>query len=289
MTTLIAWASIDEDKTSAVYMASDSRLSWNKLGSWDSARKIFASEKHPEILGYTGDALFCSQVLSQVIAFIDSCAPLQEANDLSEKYERVESLIKRAFSSYPQQFCLPTFSIIYLTRIDSRWGSCTFRWKAGSGWEDKLVHTIPMSWADVRQAGSDIEKQLRAVIFVREGSGGIKFRQFYSNSEWKKKLPLLSRGIFGAFSDFIDTEHGYRDPMTGGVPQVSGLYSKYAAQKIGFVQNSERYLYGIVISPDDYQGDVRWVNRTFETCAPLNGMLIPGGQRQPAPYSKSTR
>ncbi len=286
MTTLIAWAAIDDKNTSAIYMASDSRLSWDKYGIWDSGRKIFVSEIYPEVLGYTGDALFCSQVLSQVIAFIDSCAPIKNVSDFPTKFERIESLIKRAFSSYPQQFCLPTFSILYLTRIGAQWGACTFNWQAGAGWSDKLIHNIPMTWEEVRRAGKDENSQSRAVLFVSAGSGGAKFRGFYLESEWSKKLPLLSRGIFGAFSDFIEAN---RDPLTGGTPQLCGLYRDLKATKIGFVKDNERYLYGIAISPDDYQGNVRWVNRTFENCEPRTGELIPGGQRQPAPYFKSTR
>jgi hypothetical protein len=283
MTTLIAWAAIDQNNTSAVYIASDSRFTWGEQGVWNAGRKIFASENYPEILGYTGDALFCSQVLSQVIAFIDSCAPLENVGDFSIKYDRIESLIKRAFSSYPQRFCLPTFSIVYLTRITTQWGACMFSWNAGKGWSDKVVHKVPMTWADVAQAGQDENSRRRKVIFVSEGSGGAKFREFYSASEWSKKLPLLSRGIFGAFCDFIETN---RDPLTGGNPQLSGLYRRFKAQKIGFVEGESRYLYGIAISPEDYQGNVRWVNRTFENCGVLTGEIIPREQRQPAPYIK---
>lgn len=280
MTTLIAWASIDDRGTSAVYMASDSRLSWEKYDAWDSGRKIFASEKYPEILGYTGDALFCTQVLSQVIAFIDSCAPLSGLTELDLKYDYVESLIERAFSSYPTQFCLPNFSILYLTRVGSTWGSCTFGWAADSGWQPRKVHEIPMTWTEVLAKDAFLPSQAGAVLFVSEGSGGEKFRKHYNESEWLSKLPLYSRGIFGAFTDFIESG---KDDKTGGKPQLSGLYRNFEAKKIGFADGDLRYLYGIAVAPNDYQQSVRWVNRTFENCTPLSGTRLPGAQRQPAP------
>lgn len=286
MTTLIAWAAIDDRSTSAVYMASDSRLTWEAGGMWDSGRKIFASEFYPEILGYSGDAVFCTQVLGQIVAYIDSCAPLNNVAIFEEKYDRIKSLLVRSFSSYPKQFCLPGFSVFYLTRIGRKWGGCTFSWSADTGWAQRVGSDIPMSGEDICQAGKDENSKLRTVMFVSAGSGGEKFREFYLGSEWSKKLPLLSRGIFGAFCDFIETNH---DPMTGGTPQISCLYRSLNARKIGFVKDKKRYLYGIEISPDDYQGDVRWVNRIFENCLPSTGNIIPGGQRQPAPYSKSTR
>lgn len=286
MTTLIAWASIDERGTSAVYMASDSRLSWEQYDAWDSGRKIFASEKYPEILGYTGDALFCTQVLSQVIAFVDSCAPLSGLTELDLKYDYVEGLIKRAFSSYPTQFCLPNFSILYLTRVGSIWGSCTFEWAADSSWQPRKVHEIPMTWNEVRAKDVFLPSQAGCVLFVSEGSGGEKFRKHYNESEWLSKLPLYSRGIFGAFTDFIESD---KDDKTGGKPQLSGLYRNFEAKKIGFADGDLRYLYGIAVAPDDYQQTVRWVNRTFENCTPLSGTRLPGAQRQPAPKAKMTR
>jgi hypothetical protein len=130
MTTLIAWSAIDQNATTAVYVASDSRLTWGTHGLWDAGRKIFASEKFPEILGYTGDALFCSQVLGQLISFIDTCSPMVALRTHNEKFEKVRALLERAFSKYPQTFCLPKFSILYLTRVGKVWGACTFEWTA---------------------------------------------------------------------------------------------------------------------------------------------------------------
>lgn len=285
MTTLIAWAAIDDRETSAVYMASDSRISWRENDVWDNGRKIFASEKFPEILGYTGDALFCTQVLSQVIAFIDSCAPLSQMMKLDVKFDYVGGLIERAFESYPKQFCLPNFSILYLTRLGKTWGACTFAWTAQEGWQTKNIHRIPMTWAEVHELDSFVVTQASAVIFVSDGSGGEKFRSFYNNSQWIAKLPIYSRGIFGAFTDFIDSAS---DSKTGGKPQISGLYREFEAKKIGFADGDQRFLYGILVSPSDYQAEMRWVNRTFENCHPLSGDRLPGEQRQPAPYAKTT-
>ena len=281
MTTLIAWAAIDQNVATAVYVASDSRLTWGDQGRWDLGRKIFASEKHPEILGYTGDALFCSQVLGQVISFIDTCAPMEMFSTHVEKFQKVRLLLERAFSTYPQTFCLPSFSILYLTRVGRVWGACTFVWTLNIGWSPTTVHTIPETWQQVSQSACDDSNQARSqLIFVSDGSGGAKFRAFYAASPWSKKLPHLSRGIFGAFCDFIDSG---LDPKTGGYPQMSCLYQTMGAQKIGFTEGDGRYLYGIELEAGDLENKVRWVNRMFENCEPRTGRLRPRAQRQPAP------
>lgn len=147
MTTLIAWTAIDQNVATAVYVASDSRLTWGDQGKWDLGRKIFASEKHPEILGYTGDALFCSQVLGQVISFIDTCAPMEMLSTHGEKFLKVRSLLERAFSTYPQTFCLPSFSIFYLTRVGKHWAACTFEWTLEQGVESDERACAPCNGA----------------------------------------------------------------------------------------------------------------------------------------------
>lgn len=280
MTTLIAWAAIDQNVATAVYVASDSRLTWGKQGLWDAGRKIFASEKHPEILGYTGDALFCSQVLGQLISFIDACSPMVNLGTHTEKFEKVRALLERAFSKYPHTFCLPSFSIFYLTRVGKFWGACTFEWTLNQGWSSTREHTIIETAQKLTACGKDDAERAKSLIFVSDGSGGAKFRTFYSASRWSKMLPLLSRSIFSAFCDFIASG---ADPNTGGFPQLSCIYPTKCAQKIGFVEGTGRYLYGIELDGFDLEDDIRWVNRTFENCEPRNGQLRPGAQRQPAP------
>jgi len=264
-------------------MASDSRISWGDTGVWDSGRKIFASEKFPEILGYTGDALFCTQVLGQVVAFIDSCEALSRLTEVERKYDYVQDLVERAFKDYPTEFCLPSFSILYMTRIDNVWGACTFSWAAAGGWAPREVCHIPLNWSEVRQEGRTTEAQTNTVLFVSSGSGGAKFRSFFRSSKWQAKLELYSRSIFGAFVDFINSD---LDEKTGGKPQLAGLYRKFEAKKIGFVEGEQRFLYGIRVAPTDYGRNVRWVNATFENCESASGMRSPHAQPQPIPFSK---
>ena len=60
MTSLLAWVGVDSRHLSSIYLASDSRISWGDVANWDFGRKLFASTKYPEIIGYVGDVLFPS-------------------------------------------------------------------------------------------------------------------------------------------------------------------------------------------------------------------------------------
>lgn len=192
-------------------------------------------------------------------------------------------MLERSFMTYPQTFCLPNFSVFYLTRIGKIWGACTFEWALSRGWSDTKIHTIITTAQQRTECGNSDEARARSVIFVSDGSGGTRFRNFYSNSKWSKHLPLLSRSIFGAFCDFIASTDEQSDPLTGGIPQLSCIYPKGSAQKIGFVEGLRRYLYGIELDAEDIDDTVRWVNNTFENCEPRSGLLRCGAQRQPAP------
>jgi len=77
MTTVIAWISYSDtgespDLPRAMYMASDSRITWgSRVRRWDAGRKIFSPFKEPHIFEYWGDVVFPSLVLGQLVSAID--------------------------------------------------------------------------------------------------------------------------------------------------------------------------------------------------------------------------
>jgi hypothetical protein len=77
MTTLLVWVSYSttgerSDLPRAMYMASDSRITWgSEFRRWDAGRKIFAPVKEPHLFGYCGDVVFPSLVLGQLVSAID--------------------------------------------------------------------------------------------------------------------------------------------------------------------------------------------------------------------------
>lgn len=55
MTSLVVWTGVDSRAPASIYLASDSRLSWDNGDTWDFGRKVFASHRYPDILGYYGE------------------------------------------------------------------------------------------------------------------------------------------------------------------------------------------------------------------------------------------
>lgn len=267
MTTLIAWVACDGAKKSAVYLASDSRLSWGTINYWDFGRKIFASEKHGDILGYCGDALFCSQQLSQIVTYIDSCSSFGSLRNSNQRADSIYDLIRHSFGKYPKDFALPNFSIIYLTRSQKH-----------------HFHAYKITWSkpDVWEMTTLLIPSTSSIITV-DGSGrsGYEIKQQLIK---KTDFGTYSRSYFYALCEFIKSK---KDFATGGAPQISGIYNKGPAKNIGVIYKGQRYIYGLEVPNGDALNNIRWVNETFENCDGIEMNRAHTAQPQPAPLTRS--
>lgn len=268
MTTLISWISYDQRSPASIYIASDSRFNWDGKAFWDSGRKIYFSNKYPDILGFCGDVLFCSQLLSQIISYIDSCDIFEESGSSDSRSELVYSLIKRSFGSYPASFALETFQILYVTRQAK-----------------KEFHVYVIEWVKDR-VGEDKWKKIKIKIPDKTGiiqslgSGGDKYIQHYGIFYGSSDVYGLSRSYYFALNSHIESGE---DSKTGGPIQLAGLFNEGSAKIHGVIKNEKRYLYGMEIDPHQKLNLVRWVNDRFENCDGFDTKRQFDAQIQPLP------
>lgn len=116
MTTLISWITYDQRGPASLYIASDSRFSWGNSTYWDSGRKVYFSNKYPDIFGFCGDVIFCSQIMSQITSYIDSCDVFEHTTSSDSRFDLIYKLVKRSFGDYPIKLALNNFQILYATR-----------------------------------------------------------------------------------------------------------------------------------------------------------------------------
>lgn len=251
-----------------MYLASDSRLSWGNKGYWDLGRKIFPSEKYGDILGYCGEALFCSQQLSQIVTFIDSCSSFEEKTNPKERSEMIFGLIRDSFGPYPKSFCLPSFSIFYLTRRQ-KYDFCAFniKWSLDNGW---AMDELPVGNS--------------SSLIAVDGSGSAGYKSLHKAEVETSDFGRHSRGYFYALHRYIS---GDIDPATGGPPQISCIYNVGAAIKLGTIYKEERYIYGLHIPEGKNLNNVRWVNETLENCDGILLERLDTAQPQPIPSKLS--
>ena len=265
MTSFVAWIGVDSRGPASVYLASDSRISWGQNLVWDYARKLFASQRNPELLGYVGDVLFPSLVLGQLTSAIDLGSLLDGAASPTEKWTRIQSCIKQSFSAFPSSE-RRTFTVVYATRelegMNSKFYVRTLSWGIEESWAEAAI-PIPSASGLLHVLGS--------------GAGSIlRWQQRWDSSSQGR----TSRAVFSAFCDALQSGE---DPLTGGAPQLVGLYRQGPGRALGVVYESKPFLFGLHADPFRGSADLEWRDGLFERCDPT-GQVLAEAQRHHAPH-----
>lgn len=119
ITTLIAWVACDQRGPSALYFASDSRITWgSRARRWDVGQKLFACKQSPDIFGYVGEVLFPSLVLSQITDAADHGLMIGGVEDVAARHAAFVQAIKLSFAN---RYNAPSgdFQILHATRASS--------------------------------------------------------------------------------------------------------------------------------------------------------------------------
>lgn len=265
MTSFIAWVAVDSRAPASIYLASDSRISWDEHQTWNYGRKLYASKLYPEILGYVGDVLFPSQVLGQLIALIDSDLLFNKTDLSADKWRKIVSIVKLSFQDYPIKNS--PFSIIYCTRERSGMMS--------------IFHMYVLRWTDNKRWVNRQEIPLpeKSGIIDVLGSGEKTIQKWYAY--WNRTTQgRTSRSIFSAFCDALASKE---DKYSGGAPQLVGVYRKGSAESFGVIYCNNRYLFGLPVNESDSLCSVEWRNSLFERCDWRTMKLFVGAQRHSRP------
>ena len=229
MTTLIAWVAYTAKIPNALYIVSDSRITWGSYNRrWDAGRKLFVPSEHAHMFGYCGDVVFPSLVLAQVTAAIDQNILFAADLDAEAKQTIVYESIKSSFARR-HNVPTPSFSILHAVRT-SPWPTSSFAlWRIDYQAKDK-------SWDS-----SKIQMASRTGVVVSLGSG-VPAANVYARRWQGSDVAGTSISIFSAFCDAISSGS---DPLSGGAPQIAALYTSLPPRTIGFVSEGKHYLHGL--------------------------------------------
>lgn len=268
MTLLVSWAGVDTHGTSSLYIASDSRLSWDKTTSYDAGRKVFAFTKWPDILGYCGDVLFPSLALNQIVDLADAGLLFRSDFTPKQKFQAIVDKLNDLATAYPALVAgLATnkLTIIHGSRHPTKKGVF-------------FSHTI--SWTtDGKWRGEEKEMPSTSDVLFAYGSGVAVFNENYlryKNGPSKD----TSRAVFHCFCDALSnsTEH-----TVGGPPQLVGLIRKpdSDAFTLGVIHDGKRTYLGAHIDNLRNFDKVHWRNTNFELCDARTMEKLPNAQPQP--------
>jgi len=268
MTLLVSWIGVDTHGTASAYIAADSRVSWGKIANFDHGRKVFAFRRSPDILGYCGDMLFPTMVLSQVTEMADRSLLFSAKASCKERFEAIKEKLVQQFHQYPKMvegITASTLQVLHISRdlVDNLKFACwLIEWNREKGWSGKSI-SLPSS---------------SGVLFLL-GSGAKEFKE---NFDRYKNGPNkgTSRSVFHCF---CDTLFNIRDRQCGGTPQLVGLYRKPDSPAIayGIIKDKKRYFLGVPIDDKvDFAG-VEWRNDLFELCAGMTMKKFGLAKAQP--------
>jgi hypothetical protein len=265
MTALISWVGVDQRGASSLYLAGDSRISWNNEKGWNAARKVFASRTSPQLFAYSGDVLLPMQILSNVLTLIDNRVSLGVNISIGARVAVLREMIRAAVEDFPRDE-RRDFTILYALRdgafLDSVFYLFAIEFSRSTGVTHRVLTMPP-----------------RSGIIVQLGSGSASVRTTYQR--WTASdAGGTSRAAFGAFCDAIRSA---TDLRTGGAPQLVRLYRKGNGAEVGIIHDDARYINGGVVGYSTDLDALEWRNELFERCSPTTLGRVSGGQPQPRP------
>lgn len=269
MTTLVCWCGVDSRAPSALYVASDSRITWgNADAPWDGGRKIFRFAGRSDVLAFAGDVVFAVNVLSRLVVLVDSGA-IDLPAESERRFEVIKAYIENAIAKWPNGRELSSgVSIVYATRTGEGMGlvfnAFGLSWAKGKGWRAEQFKT------PVSESG----------LICAYGSGAVNVRD--AVEAWMKEdvSGRTSRSVFSGFCDSIESGN---DPLSGGPPQLVGMYRRGVAEDIGVIWQGKRFLAGVECDLPPLNKTLQWRNRLFERCDARSLQPLDGAQRHARP------
>lgn len=260
VTTIASWAAVDSRGVSAIYIASDSKITWGSSGSWSQGRKTFASQREAFVFGYWGDVVFPALALPVVVEQLDNSLI---AVNPSRPYGAIGNVIRTLWLDYPVMH-RHDLGILMAHRL-------------GVGMRSVFSLSVLFYEAQVNKwTRRSIPMPPRSAELTIAGSGAANVRS--ARKLWEEsRQGGTSRAIFGAFSEALAEA---ADPLSGGGPQLVGLHRQGAGKSFGLVYEGERYFSGRRISKREAsQGNVGWFNELFERVDVRSMRRLSGAQR----------
>lgn len=279
MTILVLWQAVHTNKIASVYIGADSRISWSgSTGrTWDSAAKVFACSKHPEIFGYCGDVLFPTLMLSSLVMLIDRDSLIKSDMDINKKFEVIKEYFQQGLLSYPKEKLAQEFTIVYCTKSNRDFGFLELS-SSANGLSAKELKPFER---DGKLLSHHIE------VYGSGKSLFIEKLENYQSKGFSNGNNIVEYGSPGVFLALCDTLEG-EEPTVGGAPQLVGLYSHSKRGEIfGMSLNRKNYLMGKPIVADHIDSSIEWRNDRFENFDLKTGKPKKGAALNPRPKSVS--
>ena len=267
MTSLGVALAVDARGPCAMYIITDSRISWSNGGHWDAGQKTFVSARSPDMFGFCGDAFFPPAIIHQIIGQVDCGVLFFEGTDSDGRHRLFVQILQQAIE---QQSGTPidSFSIFHGAR-DAEFMQSRFRLWETCALVNKKANII--LWTDEEK--DLIEDHSYFAHLDGTGANYVKKRGrewIHTDAEGTSRAAIWS---------FCNTLHQGLDAYSGGAPQLVGIWRKGLARNFGFWWKRKPYLSGSEVPTGGPVNNVDWFNHRFERCDGLTGERRSGSAR----------
>ncbi len=260
MTSLAAAIASDSRGPCALYLITDSRITWARpTERWDVGRKTFVSPVSADVFGYCGDAYFMPMALGQVLNMV-ACGVVDLTMISSEeRHTAVLELLKYSLGKISTKYA-SAVALFHGAR-ESEFMSSKFRL-----WRSEFNPSLN-SWSD-----SELPVDHRSYLASIDGSGASKVKKYEANMATTAAAGT-SRAAIHAFCESL---HSGDDPFSGGAPQLVGLWRKGPAKQFGFCWHGRSFIAGMEYLNNEGHEKVDWFNNLFERCDGRTGRRMRG-------------
>ncbi len=260
MTSLAAAIASDSRGPSALYLITDSRITWIQPAErWDVGRKTFASLISADVFGYCGDAYFIPIALGQILNMVTYGVVDMTAASAEERHATVLKLLKTSFEKISTKYA--SSAALFHGARQGEFMSSKFRL-----WRTEF-NPSQNSWLDSELAVDD-----RSYLASIDGSGQTSVR----NYEAKMATTAAADTSRGAIHAFCQSLQAGDDPFSGGAPQLVGLWRKGPAKQFGLCWQGRSFIAGMECPNSEGREKINWFNHLFERCDGRTGLKLPG-------------
>ena len=250
MTSLAAAIACDSRGPSALYLITDSRITWvQPTERWDVGRKTFASPVSADVFGYCGDAYFMPIALGQALSLVASGVVDTTIASAEERHTAVLDLLKNSLGKISTKYA-SSVALFHGAR-EGEFMSSKFRL-----WRTEFDPSRN-SWSDGELPVDD-----RSYLAIIDGSGATKIRRY----EAKVATTAAAGTSRAAIHAFCQSLQSGDDPFTGGAPQLVGLWRKGPAKQFGFCWQGRAFIAGMEYVSSEGREKIDWFNHLFERC-----------------------
>lgn len=269
MSVLVVWRNIVDGKTTSVYMAADSRFTFNGR-HFDYGKKVFACKNDASLFGYCGNITYATYIIQSVVDLIEAGVLYKKDDTCDDRAKIVAAKLSELWDNMQGIVKPDKTTIIYCTAVSNT--------KLSQIYKIVLMSNGQYTCEPIDLEGVKSAYSTEYIQYCVIGSGQDAYNARYLSYKGVPRLEenkfgyITSEIIFRTLVDIIKDATSKDD--YGGYPQLAYIYNnKRSRTKLcGTYFNNEFYLGGTrvdIANDNDFARTLKWFDEDFKLRDPI--------------------